>query len=80
MIPNRELEKVVEPERDTVIPVGEHTKKWLIPECDTLEEDTENCNLEKGGRNSKSFRLYPDSRANESSKVASLRTFRCPLC
>ena len=47
MIPNRELEKVVKPERDTVIPVWEHRKKCLIPEWDTLEEDPENCNLEK---------------------------------
>ena len=25
-------------------------KKYLIPERDTLEEDTENCNFEKSGR------------------------------
>ena len=46
MIPNRELEIVVEPERDTVLPFWEQTKKYLIPEWDTLEEDPENCNLE----------------------------------
>ena len=47
MIPNREFEKVAKPDRKTVIPVWEHMKKSLIPERDTLEEDPENCNLEK---------------------------------
>ena len=40
-----------------MIPVWEHTKKHLIPEWDTLEEDRENCNLESGR---KVVELYPE--------------------
>ena len=47
MIPNRDLEKAVNPDWELVIPVWEHKKKILTPEWDTLEEDPENCNLEK---------------------------------
>ena len=47
MIPNRELEKVVKPNRETVIPVWEYVKKNFDSERDTLEEDQESCNLEK---------------------------------
>ena len=45
MIPNREREKVVKPEPDTVIPVWEPTKKCMIPELDSLKEGPENCSL-----------------------------------
>ena len=37
----------MKPDWETVIPVWEHMKKSLIPERNTLEEDPENCTLEK---------------------------------
>ena len=46
MIPNRDLEKVVKPGQETVIPVWEHMKIF-DSDRDTLEEDQGSCNLEK---------------------------------
>ena len=47
MIPNQDLEKVVKPDRETVIPVWEHMKKIFDSEWNT--EGPEICNLEKSG-------------------------------
>ena len=37
MIPVREFEKVVKPDRETVTPIWEHMKIYLIPERDTCK-------------------------------------------